>query len=273
MTIKEIIFDSPLYSKWENTVQIEEEDGELMDYTLDYLISDFDERVEVYCTLCESKRVFAADKGLHSSGFVLNPHYPKTKLRTNRSLFKSFRCSANSEHDIIYGFHIDGKDIVKISEYPSKYDSVIDNFNKYKKVIKKGKLKELAKASQLESYGYAIASFLYYRRIFEDIILQAFSNSSIENKIEETDFRKKRMDDKIDYVKEYLPDYFNENSYIYGTLSKGVHELEENECQQFLPIVKAIIFYSLDEAVDKRNKELRKEKFAKQLKGINTKLK
>ena len=272
MTIKEIIFDSPLYSKWKNDIQIDE-DGELKYYELDYLISNFEERVDIYCTECEAKRIFAPDRGRYDSGFVGNSHYPQTTLKNKPSLYKTFRCSAHREHQILYGFYVDGENLVKIAEYPSKYDSVIDNFNKYKKVLKKEKLKELAKASQLESYGYAIASFLYYRRIFEDIILQAFTNSNIEDKIEEGDFRMKRMEDKIDYVKEFLPDYFNENSHMYGTLSKGVHELEEDECQKYLPIVKAIIFYSLDEAVDKRNKEIRKEELAKQLKDINSTLK
>lgn len=70
---------------------------------------------------------------------------------------------------------------------------------------------------------------------------------------------RKRMEDKIDYVKDNLPDYFNENSHIYGILSKGVHELEENECQKYLPLLKAIIIYALDEAADRRSKELRKK--------------
>ncbi len=272
MTIKEIIFESTLYSKWENAIQIEK-DGKSRGSGLDYLISAFSERVEVYCTECEAKRIFAPDSGRYDSSSVSNALYPKIIISNKPSLYKTFRCSANPEHQLLYGFYLNGDNLVKIAEYPSKYDSVIDNFNKYKKVLNKEKLKELAKASQLESYGYAIAAFLYYRRIFEDIILQAFTNSSIEDKIEEADFRKKRMGDKIDYVKEFLPDYFNENSYVYGILSKGVHELEEEECQIYLPIVKAIIFYSLDEAVDKRNKELRKEGFAKQLKDINAKLK
>ncbi len=272
MTIKEIIFESALYSKWKNEIQIDEE-GELKDFELDYLISNFDERVDVYCTECEAKRIFAPDRGRYDVGIVGNSNYPLTTLKNKPSLYKTFRCSAHREHQIIFGFYVDGENLVKIAEYPSKYDSVIDNFNKYKKILRKEKLKELAKASQLESYGYAIAAFLYYRRIFEDIILQTFNNSDIKDKIEEADFQKKRMEDKIDYVKKFLPDYFNENSHMYGILSKGVHELEEYECQNYLPIVKAIILYSLDEAVDKRNKEIRKEELARQLKEINTKLK
>lgn len=60
---------------------------------------------------------------------------------------------------------------------------------------------------------------------------------------------------------------------MYGVLSKGVHELDEDECRKYLPIVKTIIFFSLDEAVEKRNKEIRKAEMAKKLADANSKLK
>ncbi|WP_370402913.1 hypothetical protein, partial [Tenacibaculum dicentrarchi] len=274
MDIKKIIFESPLYSKWENNIQLKNEDQELEDYTIDYLISSYEDRVEHYCTECESKRVFAPDRGVYDTARAINSHYSSgTAIRNKPSLYKTFRCSANREHQILFGFYKDGNQLIKIAEYPSKYDSVIDNFNKYKKILHKNQLKELGKASQLESYGYAIASFLYYRRIFEGLILTAFQESTIVDKIPETEFRGLRMEGKLKYVKDSLPEYFNDNSHMYGTLSKGVHELEEEECQEYLPIVKAIIFFALDEAVDKRNKELRKAELSKRLSEINSKLK
>lgn len=273
MDIKKIIFESPLYSKWDNNVQIKDENQFVQDYELDNLISIYDERVEHYCTECEAQRIFAPDRGLYDTKRVKNPHFSERALKNKPSLFKTFRCSAHSEHQILFSFYLDNDKIVKIAEYPSKYDTVIDCFNKYKKILSKNQLTELGKASQLESYGYAIASFLYYRRIFEGLILTAFTESSFDDKISEVEFRRLRMEDKLKYVKNALPDYFNDNSHMYGTLSKGVHELEEEECQEYLPIVKAIIFFALDEAVDKKNKELRKAELAKKLSDINKKLK
>jgi len=273
MNLKKIIFDSPLYSKWEKSVEIEDENGMIQNCDLDYLISSFEERVEHYCTECEAKRMFAPDIGVYDTRSVTNPHFGSTTIRNKPSLAKTFRCSANSNHQILFSFFEDDDKVVKVAEYPSKYDTVIDRFNSYKKILRKNKLKELGKASQLESYGYAIASFLYYRRIFEDIILQTFKDSELKDGMSEDEFRKLRMKDKIKAIKEYLPEYFNDNSHIYGILSKGVHELEEEECNEYLPIVKAVIFYSLDEAVDKRNKELRKIELSKKLQEINSKMK
>jgi hypothetical protein len=274
MNLKKIIFDSPLYMKWNNIVKLKDENNQEIEHELHYLISKFDERIEHYCTDCESKRVFAPDKGIYDVKRITNSHFGRNFAVQNKpSLFKTFRCSADSKHQILFGFHLNGSELIKVSEYPSKYDTVIDSFNSYKKILDKNKLQELAKASQLESFGYAIASFLYYRRIFEGLIFNAFNESDIQDKISELEFRGLRMEDKLKYVKDSLPDYFNDNSHMYSTLSKGVHELEEEECQEYLPIVKAIIFFALDEAVDKRNKELRKADLAKKLNEINSKLK
>lgn len=274
MNLNSIIIDSSLYAKWENNVKILDEDDEENDYTIDYLISNYEERVELYCAQCKSKRIFAPDKGVYKDSIhVVNQHYPNIKIENKPSLYKTFRCSASSAHFILFGFLVHDNEIIKVAEYPSKYEMVQDILNKYKHILPKEKISELAKASQLESYGYSIAAFLYYRRIFEIIIFKTFQNASITNKISEIDFRNRRMDDKLKYVDEYLPNYFKENSQMYGTLSKAVHELEEEECREYLPIVQAILFYSLDEAVDKRNHDLRKQELSKKLKDINTKIK
>ena len=228
MDIKKIIFDSPLYTKWDNDVELKDDNGLISEYELDYLISSYSDRVEHYCTECKARRVFAPDLGVYDARNVRSEHFGRKTIENKPSLFKTFRCSANNQHQILFSFHLDNDILIKISEYPSKYDTVIDNFSKYKKIFKNEQLKELAKASQLESYGYAIASFLYYRRIFEGIILKNFNEADIADKISEEEFRKKRMEDKLKYVKDTLPDYFNENSHIYSTLSKGVHELKES---------------------------------------------
>ncbi len=271
MNIEEIIFDSPLYSKWKRNVEIDE-DGIVREYELDYLISSFNNRVDRYCTKCDKHRIFAADKNFFDVPNVRNVHFPH-KIEDKPCFFKSFRCSAVPEHKILFSFIVEGDEVIKISEFPSKYDSVKDTFNDYKKVLDKEKITELSKASQLESFGYAIAALLYYRRIFESIILTTFTESPIENKITEEEFRQKRMNEKIEYISDFLPEYFKVNSHMYGVLSKGVHELEEQECQKYLPIVKTIIFFSLDEAVERRNKEIRKAEMAKKLDEANSKLK
>lgn len=272
MDISKIIFQSPLYSKWKDEFQAEDEDGELETFTISHQIEVFNERIDLYCTKCQTYRVFATDRGIYrDTRFVQTPHYEE--IVENKPIFyKTFRCSANKEHRRLYGFLIDDESIVKISEFPSKYDSIQNDLNKYEKVLPKDKVSELAKAAQLESFGYSIASFLHYRRIFETIIFETFKNSKIIDKIEEPEYRKYRMEDKIGYIKDFLPEYFTANSFVYGVLSKGIHELSEQECSDYLPVVKEVIIFSLEEALEKRTHQIRKEQFSKKLADIKTKL-
>jgi len=272
MKIKDIIFNSSLYSKWENHIEIRNGD-EVDSDTLDSLISEFNDLVEIFCLECNANRMYAAERGKYDTGTIVYGHLGGHQtVRNKPSLYKSFSCSASPHHKRLFGFLVDGDYLVKIAEYPSKYDTVKDKFNKYETLIGKQKIKELGKASQLESFGYPIAAFLFYRRLFETIIFNTFKDAHIADKIEEKAFRVLRMEEKVDYIKDFLPDYFLQNTFMYGVLSKGIHELEEPECREYLEVIKTVIFFSLDETLDKRKEENRKKEFANKLKNIKSKM-
>ena len=81
------------------------------------------------------------------------------------------------------------------------------------------------------------------------------------------------MDEKINLLKSYLPEYLIENRKIYSILSKGVHELSEDECLTFFDTVKLGIELILDEKVEK---EIKRKKIAASkdaLEKIHAKLK
>ena len=269
------IFNSSLYSRWQNLVEITEEE-ETNTYYLNELISEFDDMVEIFCVECNAKRMYAADRAMYSAntfvtGQLRGGSMPK-KIRNKPCLYKTISCSASPHHKRMFGFIVEDEQVVKIAEFPSKYDTVKDKFNKYEKLIGKQRIKELGKASQLESFGYPIAAFLFYRRLFEHLIFTTYTDSAIEDKIGESEFRLKRMEEKVEYIKDFLPAYFLENKFIYGILSKAIHELEEAECQEYLDVIKTVIFYSLDETFDKRKEETRKKEFANKLNDIKSKL-
>lgn len=270
MAIKEMIFDAPLYSKWSNEYLQKDEKGDNYKYYLIDDIKNYDERIEYYCPKCNKIRVFAPDKNISGGGVGTNSHYGRISRRTR--LTKTYRCSQNIRHELSFGFLIDEEQLIKVSEYPSRFDLSKNLINKYEKVLSKEKVTEMGQAAQLESHGYSIAAFLHYRRIFEHLIFSTFKDVEIEEKLEEAKFRKLRMEEKIKYIEEHLPVYFNENSFVYAILSKGIHELNQEECNDYLPVVKTIIYYSLDEAIEKRDEEIRKAEYAKKLSEINSKL-
>jgi hypothetical protein len=74
------------------------------------------------------------------------------------------------------------------------------------------------------------------------------------------------MDDKIDLLKSYLPAFLIKNKSLYGILSKGIHELKEQECLDIFPVVKLGIELILDEKIKLKEQE-DKIKHAEQLIG------
>jgi hypothetical protein len=61
------------------------------------------------------------------------------------------------------------------------------------------------------------------------------------------------MSEKIGFLRSHLPPFVVENHKIYSILSLAVHELSEERCLQFFPVIKASIVVMLDE--DKKKKE------------------
>lgn len=71
----------------------------------------------------------------------------------------------------------------------------------------------------------------------------------------------------------FLPDFLVENHTIYGILSKGIHELSEEECLKYFTILRESIEMILDEKLEVRQKELKKASIKQTLSQITGQLK
>jgi hypothetical protein len=151
------------------------------------------------------------------------------------------------------------KEFMKIGQYPSVADFHLSELNKYKKVLSNDKLKEISKAVGLAANGVGVGSFVYLRRVFEYLIQEAKAEAIQQEGITEEEFLKLRMDEKIQALKDYLPEFLVENKQLYSILSVGIHALEENDCLLHFDAVKIGIELILDE---KLQIYLRKEKMA-----------
>lgn len=69
------------------------------------------------------------------------------------------------------------------------------------------------------------------------------------------------MEEKITCLSEFLPEFLVEHKHLYGILSKGVHELSEEECLGSFDIVKTGIELILDEVIEKKKKLEKIKKF------------
>jgi hypothetical protein len=105
----------------------------------------------------------------------------------------------------------------------------------------------------LSAHGVGIGSFVYFRRIFERLIASRFEEFKNSEGWDSEEFKRLRMSERVAFLKDHLPPFLVENQGIYSILSLGIHELDEMQCRQYFPIIKASIILILDE--DKKKKE------------------
>lgn len=165
------------------------------------------------------------------------------------------------------------KSIVKVGQYPSVADFHIGEIKQYDKVISKEKLKEFTRAIGLAANGVGIGSFVYLRRIFESLIEEAYNKALSDKKITEAEFQKSRMDEKIDLLHNYLPDFLVQNKELYSILSLGIHELDENTCLNNFDTVRVGIEIILDEKLEELRKAKKIEEAQKKIKQIKGNIK
>lgn len=148
----------------------------------------------------------------------------------------------------------------KVGQYPSVADIHLGQVHKYDKVLPRDKMREFTKAIGLAANGVGIGSFVYLRRIFEYLVFEA-KNIAKANipEFNEAEFTSARMNERIQMLSDYLPDFLVEHHNIYSILSKGVHELSEEECKKYFTVLKESIEIILDEKLEAYNKERHKK--------------
>jgi|SRR5215217_4524306 len=155
--------------------------------------------------------------------------------------------------------------IQKIGQIPSIADIEVGQVKDYSKILSKEKLNEFTKALGLVSHGIGIGSFVYLRRIFEYLIEKAYEKAKLQGDWKNEKFPSLKMNEKIESLKNYLPEFLLENRQMYGILSIGVHSLSEDECLEHFDAVRIGIELILDEKLDEYNKNKKIEAAKKKL--------
>lgn len=130
-------------------------------------------------------------------------------------------------------------------------------------------MREFTKAIGLAANGVGIGSFVYLRRIFEHLVFEALEVAKKDKtEFDETVFISSRMNERIQMLSGYLPDFLVENHTIYGILSKGIHELSEDVCNKHFSILRESIEMILDEKLEAYQKEQKKKSIKQALSKI-----
>lgn len=190
---------------------------------------------------------------------------------TTRLMKLEYICSMNEEHHLDYIVLATDNSMMKIGQYPSIADMTFPELDAYKHVISKEDRKELGTAMGLFASGVGAGSYVYLRRILERLVYQA--KKAAADAIDNEMFEQARVSEKIKMLEGYLPDILVKNTTIYGILSKGIHELSEEECRKYFPVVKECIYQILGMWESERRKQTDEVALNKALNAISSSIK
>jgi hypothetical protein len=227
-------------------------------------------RVDCYCPKCRDATVFSCPIDTN----LLELAARREKVGDNGAVLRwyverlrqiIFSCARHDVHTLqifLDVMVVEGKDGVaalklsKIGQLPSKLDLLSNDLTSYKKVADPIDLKELHSAVLSHANGFHIAAFAYLRRVFERR-LEIAHNRARENPAWDDgnyDRRTMRMEERIKALGDYLPKFLLDNRSIYGILSKGIHELTEEECEEAYAALDVGVRFILDEELQARER-------------------
>lgn len=262
--VTEELYTYPLYKK----ISI---DGNLPCYKV-FPYNDI--RIEGYCNKCKCKRIFCFE---NSSMAYVNFAAPNSHQDLVKDILKqidyfTLRAQADCGHKLIMCFwKIDTNTLIKIGQNPSIYD-MDENINnkKFLSLLDDEDRDYYKKACSLYSFNSCIGSMVYLRRIFEKLLIDTFNVNKEKIEIDENEFKRKRVEDKVEMLKPYLPIILYEQGFniIYKKISDGIHNLSEDECQVIFPILKDAIEEILIEKIQTKEKEERILKISNKIMNI-----
>lgn len=255
----DFLLTTPLYEKTEFS-------GELAWPVLDllYFIGTYD----CYCVECGQSATFKGKQGDRVAGHTRNlrteqVHRAQGGVYEHPVLaigvrYVAAECTRNTAHKQEFMFLIrtekNGRSIQKIGQFPSYADIHLGEVKSYTSVLTKNQRQELTKAIGLSTHGIGIGSFVYLRRIFEALVEEAHQVAITDAGWDEATYITLRMAEKISALKTHLPAFLSGNPVIYSVLSKGIHELTEDECLKHFDTMRLSIEAILDEKLDQKRR-------------------
>lgn len=264
-------------------------------------------KLSVYCAECKEMRVFAMepisfvfeideekrqmrslaeelvshqhiqqmDKTPRPSSTVESREWYWTNWQTEKAtriMVFPFACAMDADHHLDYIVRADGNAMVKIGQYPSFADLSFPELDEFKKDIDKASMKEFRRAIGLHAQGIGVGSYVYLRRIFERILEAAKSQAENDQSVDLSNYDSMRVSERIKLLKGYLPDIVSSNPSIYGIVSKGIHELSEDDCIKYFPVLQEAIFMILRQWSQKRKEQDAIKKLEASISSIATEL-
>lgn len=261
--INEELFKTPLYKK----IEIDEE-------TKNYKFFPYDSlKLELYCNECKKRRIYSF---MNSKNAFINmaPGASDNNVKDELKKIDFFRLIAQADcgHHLVADFRVINKNYIeKIGQYPSIYDMNEEINNKqFLKLLDQEYASYYKTACSLYSFNSCIGALVYLRRIFEKLLIDIFNYNEDKISIKFEDYKKMKMKEKINEIKNYLPQIMQEQGFniIYAKISDGIHNLTEEECSNIFPILKEGIEEILIDRLAEKDKEKRRQKISTRLNNL-----
>lgn len=254
-TKKEFCIDFPLYEQFTFAEEHNQEG---------WNVFFSQEPIDTYCPECNSHSIFRQ----HISTEV--PRYVDGWVGSKR-FHVTLKCSRDIDHRLYFIFDVEDRTVQKIGQYPSLADLNTYDVRQYSAVLPKEDFKEFTKAIGLAAHGVGVGSFVYLRRIFENLVHAAYQIAKSDDGWDDEAYRNGRMAERIQLLAGHLPDFLVENRSMYKILSQGLHELTENECLAAFPVIKLGIEMVLEEQLVAAAKQQKLEQAKKAIHSLVSK--
>lgn len=154
------------------------------------------------------------------------------------------RCTRQA-HYAKFSFNVSGGGettvkLTKTGQYPSLRDFQLGDIGELEEAMTLEQRREYVQAITTSAHGFSVAACVYFRRVFESLLVRARDEHMVEHSMTDwPEFKKAKTDERIKLLAGKLPKFLSEHPEIYGVLSKGVHELTEEQCAAELPILRS----------------------------------
>ena len=159
----------------------------------------------------------------------------------------------------------------KVGQTPSLFDFQKTVLGSLSTGLTKDQANDFVRAIQTHSHGYHVASCVYLRRVFESMLDAAKVHHMEEHGLPKWDeYESVKTSQKIQLLKQYLPDFLVDHPHLYTLLSLGVHELSEQQCSEEFENLRTAIDIIIREQIADANERKRKVEISTLLsKSIN----
>jgi hypothetical protein len=244
----------------------------------------FNGNVDMFCVACNKESTFTGFD--NSSDYVPGVAYSNNSSKLMERVFTlpkyfshkkvftvKLKCLRNENHLMLFNFYIKDNILIKIGQYPSLMDLAHHSLKKYKRILGTERYAEFNRAVGLAALNVGLGSFIYLKRIFDHLLEDAHKEIFASEKWNELEYLASPLHKRIALLKNHLPPYLVEKRDMFQILNKDVHELTEEECLRYFPVLQNAIECILDEKLIEITRDLKRKELDKSLDNLNDKKK